>query len=85
MISFVKQISLPENAIGWFFFNTDGPYYKITFAEFQNHVDSISTYVESIGSYDFGWVGADNDIGVIVEFEHTNFCKNDFCLSTWAA
>lgn len=76
--------SLPVNkSVGWLFFNTGGPYYKIKFSELHNFINDIQIYTSKTEKYDFGWVGEEVDCGVVAEFNHTSFCRNEFELSVW--
>ncbi|MCG9685175.1 hypothetical protein L1D31_21875 [Vibrio sp. Isolate23] len=68
---------------GWLFFDVDGPYYKVKLSELFLFSSELELFTSQNESYDFGWVGADLDCGVIAEFNHTSFCRNDFELSIW--
>ncbi|EIV8646698.1 hypothetical protein [Vibrio parahaemolyticus] len=68
---------------GWLFFDVDGPYYKVKLSELRLFLSELELFTTQNESFDFGWVGADLDCGVIAEFNHTSFCRNDFELSVW--
>ncbi len=83
IICFVK--SKVELAIipGWFFIEADGPYYSLTLSEFILNLNLFQRYCESREHFDIGWVGKSSDIGVIFEFNHTSFCRNQLEVCTW--
>ena len=83
MVNFVK--SDVELAIipGWFFIDANGPYYSLTLSEFILNLNSLQGYCESHEHFDIGWVGKSSDIGVIFEFNHTSFCRNQLEFCTW--
>ncbi|CZF82265.1 hypothetical protein GCE9029_03125 [Grimontia celer] len=68
---------------GWLFFDTDGPYFQVKLSELLLFLGDLESFTSENERYDFGWVGADIDCGVIAEFNHTSFCRNDFELSVW--
>lgn len=83
VIDRIKE-SIPQyDVLGWFFINTDGPYYSLTLADFIQNLDGISEYCERKNHFDVGWVGKDQDIGVVIEFNHTTFCRNQLELCSW--
>ncbi len=79
----IKSFSLDSNLSGWFFTDTDGPFYHLSKSDFFNNLDSISEYCLCTERFDFGWVGSDIDFGIITEFNHTSFCRNEFDLCFW--
>jgi len=83
LVAYLKSLSFSTNLVGWFFFEVDGPYFKISSVEFERLIDEIARYCEDLGKYDFGWVSSSEDCGVIVEFEHTSFCKNNYSVCIW--
>lgn len=83
LISSLKRLPFRKHVEGWFFIDTDGPYYEISSEDFLAGADSFSAYAEANDHRNFGWVGAAIDCGVIVEFNHTTFCRNQFELCTW--
>ena len=68
---------------GWLFFAIDGPYYKVKLSVLLLFLSELESFTSENETFDFGWVGADLDCGVIAEFNHTSFCRNDFELSVW--
>jgi hypothetical protein len=68
---------------GWFFVDTDGPYYSLNLSEFLLNLDSLESYCEEKEKFDIGWVGKSTDIGIIFEFNHTSFCRNQLEVCTW--
>ena len=83
LISVLEKFQQVKNYIGWFFVDTDGPYYKVSVNAFLSHIQSISNYGIVHEHYDFGWVGADDDVGIIIEYNHTSFSDNQFEISIW--
>ena len=83
MTSFVKGDITPKEILGWFFISTDGPYYLLTLAEFVANLNNMSEYCKANNRYDLGWVGKNQDMGIIFEFDHTNFCRNQFEFCRW--
>jgi hypothetical protein len=79
----VKE-TIPQSEVsGWFFINTDGPYFSLTLADFIRSLDGLNEYCERNEHYELGWVGKEQDMGVIIEFNHTSFCRNQLELCTW--
>ncbi len=83
LIVFLKSYKISENLRGYFFIHIDGPYYLINSQDFMNNIDSLSEYALRNENYDLGWVGSEADSGIIVEFNHTSFCRNEFEISIW--
>ena len=83
LIEHLQGLSVPSEAEGYFFIDTDGPYYLLTGCAFLSIIGSMDRYAIEHKHYDFGWIGAGNDFGIIVEFDHTSFCRNEFELSIW--
>ncbi|MGP9799760.1 hypothetical protein [Rheinheimera sp. NSM] len=83
MTSFIKASIEPAIIPGWFFIDTDGPYYSLTLAEFVLNLDLLQNYCEAQEHFDIGWVGKSSDVGVIFEFNHTSFCRNQLEVCTW--
>jgi hypothetical protein len=78
------KATIPQTEVsGWFFISTDGPYFSLTLADFILSLDGLSEYCEKNNHYDLGWVGKEQDMGVIIEFNHTSFCRNQLELCTW--
>lgn len=82
LISKAKEIEL-SIVPGWFFIETDGPYYSFTLAEFILNLDGLSNFCLANEKFDIGWVGRETDMGIIFEFNHTSFCRNEFEFYTW--
>lgn len=82
-INHLKSINIASKIKGWFFIDTDGPFYLLEWKDIKSILDDVSTYAEYHEHYDFGWVGESIDCGVILEFEHTSFCRNEFEVSKW--
>ena len=83
LVEKIRNSDIENNLLGWFFIDTDGPFYLLEWCEMTRILDSISNYAKSNEHYDFGWVGANSDFGIIAEFEHTSFCRNEFEVSKW--
>ncbi|MGF1863139.1 hypothetical protein [Photobacterium profundum] len=82
LIGALKRLPSGEYA-GWLFFDTDGPYYKVKFSELLLFLNELELFTTENDKFDFGWVGAELDCGIIAEFNRTSFCRNDFELSVW--
>ena len=83
LISALKRFQKIKNYIGWFFIDTDGPYYKISVNAFLSHIQSIAKYGINHEHYDFGWVGGEDDVGIIIEHHHESPSGKDFGISVW--
>lgn len=83
LITELKRSSHGNDVNGWFFNDTDGPYYQVSLESFLANADSISVYADVSDHRDFGWVGAERDCGMIIEFNHTSLCRNEYELCTW--
>lgn len=83
IISFIKSKLKPAIIPGWFFIDTDGPYYSLSLSEFLLNLDLIQKYCEEQEHFDIGWVGKTHDMGIIFEFNHTSFCRNQLEVCTW--
>ena len=83
LIAFLKSFKISGNIQGYFFIDIDGPYYLINVHDFMSNIDSLSEYALRKEHFDFGWVGALTDSGIIVEFNQTSFCRNEFEISIW--
>ena len=83
LISVLKKFQKIRNYIGWFFVDPDGPYYKVNVNAFLSHIESISNYGITHEHYDFGWVGGEDDVGIIIEYNQTSFSDNKFQISVW--
>ena len=83
LITALAMFQKVKNYIGWFFENRDGQYYKISINAFLSNIQSISDYGTAHGHYDFGWVGADDDVGIIIERSLTPSGGNEFRISVW--
>jgi len=83
MTSFIKASVELAVIPGWFFIDTDGPYYSLSLSEFVLNLDLFQNYCEAQDHFDIGWVGKTSDMGVIFEFNHTSFCRNQLEVCTW--
>ena len=83
LISVLEKFQQIKNYIGWFFIDTDGPYYRVSLNAFLSHIKSISNYGITHEHYDFGWVGAEDDVGIIIEYNHISSTSNKFEVSVW--
>jgi len=83
LIAAIGRFQQVKNYIGWFFADTDGPFFKISVNAFLSHIKSISEYGTTHEHYNFGWVGAEDDVGIIIEYNHTSFSDNKFAISVW--
>lgn len=83
LITEIEKIKIETEYEGWFFIDTDGPFYNLKGSEFSAILNGIFKYAEQNEHFDFGWVGATLDFGIIAEFDHTSFCRNDLELSVW--
>ena len=79
----LTTLSFLTDCYGWLFFASDGPYFKVGAVEFHEWLDLITGFPSKENKFEFAWVGENRDCGLIVEFEHTSFCKNDFTYCTW--
>ena len=83
LIAALARFQHVKNYIGWFFEDKDGPYFKISVNAFLSHIQSIAKYGITNGHYDFGWVGAEDDVGIIIQYNHTSLRTNKFEISLW--
>jgi hypothetical protein len=83
LISLLAKFQQVKNYIGWFYIDTNGPYYRISLNAFLSHIQSISDYAIKNEHYNFGWVGGVDDIGIIIEKNHTASVDNEFMISIW--
>ena len=83
LISVLEKFQKIKNYIGWFFADPDGPYYKISVNAFLAHIKSISNYGITHEHYYFGWVGDEDDVGIIIEHKHTPSNDGKFEISVW--
>lgn len=83
LIAALKRFQQVKNYIGWFFADTDGPYFKMSVNAFLAHIQSISNYGITHEQYNFGWVGAEDDVGIIIGCDHESSDDNKFEISVW--
>ena len=83
IVNFIRSSFEPTAISGWFFIDTDGPYYSLSLSEFLLNLNPIQKYCEREKSYDIGWVGQDVDMGIVLEFNQTSFCRNQLEVCTW--
>lgn len=83
LISVLEKFQKVKNYIGWFFIDPDGPYYKISVNAFLSHIQSIANYGITHEHYNFGWVGGEDDVGIIIEYNHTSPGDKNFVISVW--
>ena len=83
LTSDLQRLSFPKDSNGWLFFDPDGPYFRLSSTKVYESLDLIAEFASKENHNEFAWIGDDQDCGVIVEFEHTSFCKNDFSYCTW--
>jgi hypothetical protein len=83
LISVLTKFQQVKNYIGWFYIDTNGPYYRISLNAFLSHIQSISDYAINNEHYNFGWIGEVDDIGIIIEENHTSSSDNEFKISIW--
>jgi len=83
LISMLERFQQVKNYIGWFFADTDGPYYKISVNAFLSHIKSISQYGSTHEHHNFGWVGAQDDVGILIGYDHTSSSPKKFSVSVW--
>lgn len=84
LISVLKKFSKVRNYIGWFFIDTDGPYYRISLNAFFAHIDRLSEYAVKHDHYNFGWVGSPDDVGIIIDHTASTDAKDKkFEISLW--
>lgn len=85
LVSDLHGVPLPYDCRGWLFFDPEGPYFRVGGTEFTEWIGVIADFAAKENGHEFAWVGDDQDCGIIVEFEHTSFCKNDFTYCAWIA
>jgi hypothetical protein len=85
LTSDLSTLSFPTGCYGWLFFDSDGPYFRLGSAMLHEWLDLIADFALRENSCEFAWVGDNQDFGLIIEFEHTSFCKNDFTYCAWTA
>jgi hypothetical protein len=83
LISVLEKFQKVKNYIGWFFIDADGPYYRISVNAFLSHIKSIANYGIIQKHYDFGWVGANDDVGIIINYNHSASTVKKFEVSVW--
>jgi hypothetical protein len=83
LISALGKFQQVKNYIGWFFIDADGPYYKVSVNAFLAHIKHISQYGTAHEHYDFGWVGAEDDVGIIIGYDHASTSPKKFAISMW--
>ena len=83
LIAVLKKFQEVKNYIGWFFMESDGPYYRININAFLAHIQSISDYGITYEHYNFGWVGEFDDVGIIIGKNHTSSSGNELNISIW--
>lgn len=83
LVAALARFKQVKSYIGWFFADADGPYFKISVNAFLSHLQSISNYAIANAHYDFGWVGAEDDVGIIIQNDHTSSRANKFEISLW--
>ena len=83
LISVLRKFQKVKDFIGWFFVDTDGPYYRISLKAFFAHIEGISNYAVKHEHYNFGWVGSVDDIGIIVAHDHNSPGDKKFAISVW--
>lgn len=83
LILAIKALKSKQDISGYFFTDTDGPYYEMSLWKFLQFIDEISEFAVSYESYDFAWIGYEKDCGIIAEFDHTSMCRNEFELALW--
>ncbi|MBA3582888.1 MAG: hypothetical protein H0W44_10620 [Gammaproteobacteria bacterium] len=83
IVSFIKTNVKPANAIGWFFVDSEGPYYSLSLSEFLLNLSFLQDYCEKQNHFDIGWVGKSADMGIVFEFNHNPFGHNEFEVCMW--
>jgi len=83
LISALKRFQQVKNYIGWFFIDHDGPYFKISLNAFLSHIPNISDYGILYGLYNYGWVGAVDNVGIIIEKNPKSQNDKKFNISIW--
>ena len=83
LISVLAKFQQVKNYIGWFFVHPDGPYFRISLNAFLSNIESISKYGKTHEHYYFGWVGAEDDVGIAIEYNHKSSTPNKFEISVW--
>lgn len=83
LISVLEKFQKLKNYIGWFFVDTDGPYYKISLIAFISNIESISNYGTTHEHFNFGWVGADDDVGIIIGDNQLSSTPKKYEVSVW--
>ena len=83
LISVLEKFQKLKNYIGWFFVDSDGPYYKVSLIAFLSNIESISNYGITHEHFDFGWVGAEDDVGIIIGDNQISSAAKKFQVSVW--
>lgn len=83
LITVLKKFRQVKNYIGWFFTDIDGPYYRLSLNAFLSNIGSIEKYGVAQEQYDFGWVGADDDVGIIMTYSRVSSSANKFEVCVW--
>jgi hypothetical protein len=83
LISLLERFQKVKNYIGWFFIDADGPYYRISVNAFLAYIKSIANYGIMQKHYDFGWVGANDDVGIIITYNNSASAMKKFDICVW--
>lgn len=83
LITALSRFQHVKNYIGWFFADKDGPYFKVSVNAFLAHIQSVASYGIANEHFDFGWVGAEDDVGILIEYDHASPRDKKFAISMW--
>lgn len=83
IVAVLKKFQKVKNYIGWFFIDADGPYFRVSFTAFFNHIDEMTAYSKTHDHYTFGWVGDADDVGIIVQHNEATSGDKKFAISIW--
>lgn len=83
LVAILKKFHEVKNYIGWFFIDTDGPYYRTSLNAFLSYTQSISDYCTKHEHYNFGWVGEVDDVGLLIGKNPAPSINEEYYISIW--